>query len=503
MIIDYFWHSEFLVKIKNNSGKEIKILCDSWLSNFVVGDLMGRNPLVTINYSVLEHVDILYISHAHSDHLDPYTLIQLYKNLKDKPLLVIPETLLYLKDLFETYLETKVIILRNKDVFEFEGIKLRGYIFENLEVTNEDDVMSLFISNEKEILYTEVDSLPPETEETWNYIYRIFTEKKYETILYLATRNELEWNLKLLDISDISQRKKFAKEYEEIRKEEIEYSYAKFSENLVDFKDVSQLKGFMRIYIGQWICYPLEVDKSFMNLRLMTLENNVSLDMFYSRQYQKKFFIGSFEAGKSYVIDNGKVISQRLIEYLSSLRFENPKVQLETKAERKYFRWPMANEKRDTQQQTEIFLKLLNERFLPYRLWVSGDNLKNSMLKSWKYTIKIKFWTQEDFVEKYFITSFWSFQFSLYDGKNIYYDEDYWANDIEDFYNGTQELYSNFHHSLEKGKSYRFWTSLWATFLNNDLVLKKFKFHFQRASEWKTADDFVLPIYKKLLWEKK
>ncbi|MDP2396036.1 MAG: hypothetical protein Q8S84_09370 [bacterium] len=52
--------------------------------------------------------------------------------------------------------------------------------------------MTLFVYNDKEIIYAEVDTLPPETQEAQNYIFNTFSAKKYESVFYLATRNELE-----------------------------------------------------------------------------------------------------------------------------------------------------------------------------------------------------------------------------------------------------------------------------------------------------------------------
>ena len=94
--------------------------------------------------------------------------------------------------------------------------------------------------------------------------------------------------------------------------------------------------------------------------------------------------------------------------------------------------------------------------------------------------------------------NFSQFNFIIKDFNNERYDEDYWANDLDDYYNGTQELYSNFHHKLEKWKWYRLWTSLGMNYINNDLLYKKFDFHFNQALEWRTSSDFVLPVYESL-----
>jgi len=52
--------------------------------------------------------------------------------------------------------------------------------------------MTLAISNQKELVYAEVDTLPPNTEEAQNILYDIFTKKDYKNALYISTRNELE-----------------------------------------------------------------------------------------------------------------------------------------------------------------------------------------------------------------------------------------------------------------------------------------------------------------------
>lgn len=500
MIIDYLWHSEFLAILKNKKEEKVTILSDSWLSDYVVGDLMGRNPTFTLNYDILHSVDAIFISHAHCDHLDPYTLIELYKNFKKSPPLLLPETLSFLEEIFIKYLwEIKIIIMKNKEKYEINGVTVRGYIFENENITNEDDVMSLFISNEKEIIYTEVDSIPPSNEETQNYLHKIFTEKNYESVVYLATRNELEWNLRLLDITNVTKRQKFAEEYATSRYEEIECEYSKFR-YWADFKDIYKIKNFTRILIGQWISYPKELNADFLKLRLMTLEKEREMEKEISSLYWYHFPIEYFESGQRYEINHWKVSKIGMVPYLNNFDFQNPETDLNIPLQRRYISWPLNNEWRSKERQKHIIEDVLNNRFLPYRLWNTEDNLKNIILRNEnkKYTISIKFWTKENHKTTYYIIDFRQFRFEAWESKNAYFDEDYWANDIEDFYDGKQELYSNFLHTLKQNTAYRLWTSLWVNFLNNDLAKKKFELHFLRAVAWKNPREFVLNYYKNM-----
>jgi Cft2 family RNA processing exonuclease len=90
-------------------------MSDVWLSNYSFGDMMERNPIIKLDYSRFENVDAIFISHAHVDHFDPYTFIELYKNVINKPVLLIPNTISYLTPLLDKYLpEQKYIILESK-----------------------------------------------------------------------------------------------------------------------------------------------------------------------------------------------------------------------------------------------------------------------------------------------------------------------------------------------------------------------------------------------------
>jgi L-ascorbate metabolism protein UlaG (beta-lactamase superfamily) len=65
------------------------------------------------------------LSHAHTDHIDPYTLVSLFKNLKKKPKILLPETVIILKSLLEKYLNNpEIIILSSKQTIEIRGIKI-------------------------------------------------------------------------------------------------------------------------------------------------------------------------------------------------------------------------------------------------------------------------------------------------------------------------------------------------------------------------------------------
>ena len=499
MKIDYLWHSEFLINIEWKDWDIVKILSDCWLSNYVFWDLMARNPTFKIDYSKFKDIDAIFISHSHSDHFDPYTLVEFNNNLEKLPLLLIPETMEYLVWLIEKYLPNfKYKILKNKQEIDIKWVKIKGLIFENTYITNEDDVMTLFVYNDKEIIYAEVDTLPPETEDAQNYIYSVFNSKKFETAFYLATRNELEWNIKLLDITDENKRKKFISEYTSTRKENIEWDFYKFSEWEVEYSDLTNTKNYCKCLIWQWIVYPKILDKNALKIKVLSLEELVKIEKIIAKKYNKNYDLSYFEAGYSYEIKNWKIMKLDKINYLTDFCFENVPVNISQKFDRYYSNWPLNKQNRNTEEQENIILDLLNNRFLPYQIVNLEDPLKDILLQNKRdYVIKISYLHNWKYNDKFYSYGFWKIKFVEITNSS-YFDEDYYANDLQDFYDWKQELYSNFWHKFTPWKWYRFWTMLWSNFLNNDLVYKKYELHFQLALEWKKVDEYVENIFKSL-----
>lgn len=494
MKIDYLGHSEFVLNIENKNWETVKIMSDSWLSNYAFWDMMQRNPKIKLDYEKIQDLDAIFLSHSHCDHIDPYTLIDIYKAIKPRPLLLIPETIEFLVPLFRKYLEKqKIHILRNKEIFNLKWIELYWIVFENNYLTNEDDVMTLSISNEKELVFVEVDTIPPDTYKAQETLHEIFTRKDYDQTLYLATRNELEWNLKLLDFNNVSERKKFAEEYIEYRKEEINYQYERFENELYWAPDIHNLKSFSKAFIGQWIICPSILSEELQEVKILDLKQELDLEKEISENLWKSFPISYLKAWKSYELKNKQIKEIWEINYIKEINHINKKSNLDLEVFKKDKFAPLNNEKRNTKKQEAIILEILNNKFLPYRMANLEDPLKNIILNTVEknYVVKIRYGNSDEYIEKNYRFDFSKTAFEIEKSEHKNFHEDYWANDLEDFYSWTQELYTNFLHKLDKTKAYRVWTCLWANFLNNDIVYKKFDFHFKRAFLWKNVDNFV------------
>lgn len=127
MLLTPLGHTQCLLDIEGLSGS-VRILIDSWLSDFCVGDMMGREPRIRIDWKTLKP-DIVYISHAHTDHFDPYTLTEIFKVIR--PIILLPETLSYLVDTLNTFLDQpKIILLAHDQPQTISGVSFHGLLWD-------------------------------------------------------------------------------------------------------------------------------------------------------------------------------------------------------------------------------------------------------------------------------------------------------------------------------------------------------------------------------------
>ena len=84
---------------------------------------MERTVKVKLDTEKLKSIDAIYISHAHCDHFDPYTLTEIYKNAN--PTLILPFTLRYLEGIIHEYLPSaEVVWLEPRKPYLVHGIEI-------------------------------------------------------------------------------------------------------------------------------------------------------------------------------------------------------------------------------------------------------------------------------------------------------------------------------------------------------------------------------------------
>jgi len=103
MRITGFGHICFLAEIEPEPGAEpVRLLVDPWLCDVAAGDLMGRYPRVRFSVADLGRLDAIWISHSHTDHLDPGSLGRIWRELDPRPPILLPQSLRFLgRDLLQ------------------------------------------------------------------------------------------------------------------------------------------------------------------------------------------------------------------------------------------------------------------------------------------------------------------------------------------------------------------------------------------------------------------
>ncbi|MDD2693613.1 MAG: MBL fold metallo-hydrolase [Candidatus Gracilibacteria bacterium] len=522
MIITPLGHTEFLVDIANDAGRNIRIMVDGWLSDFSVGDLMERSVKVELDMENIKTVDIIYVSHSHTDHLDPYTLLPIYRNAN--PILLLPYTLAFVVPLIREYIpEIHIEILYPHQAFRYEGIGITGHMFPQNTITNEDDVMMLSIENDRELLFAEIDTLPEEDDlDTQKQLFRILSKKPYETVCYLASRNELPGQLPVLDLP-IKKRKAFRDEYIAGRKEEMYFSYQKGEyEDFANFPNMYEIPNLVRGFIGQGIVYPRRFSLDYARVQIFPLEEIASMESDIARECGYEFPQKALLPGRQYRVENANIETGRKECPIGELIIDREHGNLESTDPRLYAEAPLfPRENLDIDGAKKRIFEVLNTRFLPYWSASAVASLRSALIKNHDgcYRIGLKvsvipgltrnlesitdsgFLPTQEGQEQWII-----FEYSLADvafrevpySSELQVDEDYWLLDIVDFLDGRQELYSNFWHRLDPKKIYRLWMCLGANFCNHDLLLNKYRLHFERAKSGLTVKSFVDEVYNNL-----
>ena len=524
MIITPLWHSEFLVDIANSNGENVRILVDAWLSDYAVGDMMERTVKVRLDREKIQTIDAIYISHSHTDHFDPYTLVEIYwlchreewsdpgqqKGLPNidwiaswprndgnrKPLLLLPFTLEYLVPLIREYLgDIPLEILYPGKSYALKWIEITGYMFPQSTITNEDDVMMIALENDRELLFAEIDTLPEDDDEdVQNALYRILTRKDYETICYLASRNELEWQLPLLD-TPVKRRKSHRAEYIAGRKDAMYAAYQKYEyEDFAGFENIYTIPNLVRGFIGQGIGYPESLSPDFARLQIFPLEEIASMESDIARECGYEFPQRALLPGRQYKAEFGTLEPGRKECPIGILELTHEKWNLETTDVRLYASGPLFPRTLETdtiEHEKKRILEILGTRFLAYWSASPVAPLRDALIKnSGTYRIQcIINNLQLPIIFEYSTALSWFIEVPYREWIQI--DESYWFLDIVDFLDGRQELYSNFWHKLDSKTIYRLWTCIGANFCNNELVLNKYRLHFERARQWLDVNSFV------------
>jgi hypothetical protein len=497
MQITAFGHSCIQLSFQHPDTAEItRILIDPWLSDHATGDSMGRFPRLRFHSAALEPIHAVYLSHAHCDHLDPYTLVRLWRELESPPLLIVPVSLSFLLPLFREYLDNPEIqVLKGHENWTFRGLEFLGFFDIGTEANNEDDVMVLVLTNGTERVLIEADArLSLEHPNFRKFISMLMRRPDLQTSVYLTTENELTGTLESRNCSTIEERENLHEYATYEMLEAVHYLYMPVEDPV----DIWQGERVLRLVHGQGLTAPHELDESWQHILFpVRIADRVDAEREAAEQNGCKHQIGCLTVGHTHTIEAGRIVHRAPAQGLTLLDDEKDRAY---NAHLPFFPQfpcaPLRADSRDTELQRTRILALLNERFLPYLHGIRLPPVLHLLADSGgTYRIRIHYGQAEDDNAKDYVLGFSECRFIEETASQEPEQEAYWANDLEDFLDGRCDEFSIFCRKQFPVEQMRLWSCLSTPLLNSDLVLKRIGLHFERARSGLTPGSYVLERY--------
>lgn len=458
---------------------------------------MGRFPRLRFDVADLGPIHAIYLSHAHCDHLDPYTLVRLWRELDSPPVLLIPVSLTFLLPVFRKYLDSPDIrVLVGHEVTTFRGLDLLGFFDVGYEATNEEDVMVLVVTHGSERVLIEADArLALELPNFRQFISMLMRGPGIESAIYLTTENELTGTMDSRGCTSTEARESVQQYALEEMWEAVNHLYTPVEDPM----DLWQGQEVLRLVHGQGLTAPHELDSRWQRILFpVRVEDRVRAERIVAQKNGCRHRIDSLTVGHVHTVVTGRiehvepapglVLTDREEDRLfdASLPFFPPLV-----------RAPLRPNERNIGTQRARILALLNETFLPYLHGLRQPPVLHLLAThGGVYRIRVHYghtvdedpW---DYLLGYGQSGFVETQASDSEGQ-----EAYWANDLDDFLDGRCDEFSPFCRQQFPVDQMRLWECLATPLLHSDLVFKKVSLHFERASQGLSPGSWVMAMYE-------
>ena len=480
------------------AGREpVRILGDPWLSDYAIGDLMGRFPRVRFRAAELGPVQGIFLSHSHTDHFDPYTLTRLWRELPARPLLILPQSLRYLEKLMREFLTgVEILYLEERKTVGFHGLTLTGFFNPETRPTNEDDVMVLQVESEREIFFSESDAILPFYDpEAREVLSSSLASPDKETVCFLTAKNELEATMSALSARDAADRRQRVDRSLERDSEEIFEMYTPVDDLEAD---LWQNERLVRLVGGQGMCFPQKLESDWNRVLFpLRLEDRVNMEREVAASLGCRHQVEVFTPGHVHRLEAGRLVARERSAAVELLdREEDRHFDPERNVFDDFPVAPLVDEPRNKDRQRERILETLNQRFLPHLISSRSPPVEHLLgANGGEYRIRLRYGTVREWEDEDYRLTFEACRFSATTAGEGEPDEFYCANNIEDFLDGRCDEFSIFCRKPLGARAQRLWSCLGLPYLNNDLVARKLRLHFERAARGESAEDWVLSFY--------
>ncbi len=497
MQITALGHSCVLLDLESDGSHErTRILVDPWLSDHCTGDGMSRFPRLRFEAEALGPIHAVFLSHAHSDHLDPYTLVRLWSELDTPPVLLLPVSLSFLVPLFHEFLDDpEVRVLEPQVPISVRGVELFGVFDIGLAPTNEEDVMVLVVSNGPERVLVEADArlslMMPEFRE---FISMVMREPGVASAVFLTTENELTGTLEGRLCHTAAERQ----EVVDHACNELLESVQELYQPVDDPADLWHGERVLRLVHGQGLTAPHELDTRWQRILFpVRIEDRVREERAVAERRGFAHQIDALAVGCVHTIVGGRVVGLEPLAGLELLDAEEARAfdpQLPFFPELPCA--PLRPGDRDVVRQRARVQALLDERFLPYLHGLRMPPVLHLLAGyGGVYRVRVIYGPHADPTVFDYVLGFGSRGFVEVASQHDEAHEAYWANDLEDFLDGRCDEFSTFCRAQLPATEMRLWACLAMPLLHSDLVHERVRLHFERAREGLTPGSFVMERY--------
>ena len=482
-----------------DSGESTRILIDPWLSDHATGDGMGRFPRLRFEPDALGPVHAVFISHAHSDHLDPYTLLRLWRGLSEPPTLFLPVTLAFLVPVFREYIEDCDIRLLHPHVpVSFRHVDLLGFFDISDAPTNEDDVMVLVVRSASQVALVEADAnLSLEHPELRAFVSSLLTGPGVDSAVFLTTENELEGTLLSKDCTSLDDRHALAEHAMNELLESVQALYEPI-DFPADPDDLWSCGHLLRLVHGQGLAAPHELDPRWQRILFpVRIEHRVREERAAAARAGCAHRIDRLTDGAVHTVVEGRLED---ITPLPGLACLDDEAQRRFDPSLAFFPGlpcaPLRTGPRDVERQRARIEALLNHRFVPF-LHGGRQPPFLHLLSGYggSYCVRVHFGDTAESGAVDYVLGFASRDFIPQPPSDELPQETYWANDLDDFLDGRCDEFSTFCRQAFPEQEIRLQMCLATPLLNSDLVQKRVRLHFERARQGKTPGSYVLPLF--------
>ena len=495
MQITALGHSCLLLSFQHAQTHETtRILVDPWLSDHSTGDAMGRFPRLRFAVEDLGPVDAIFLSHAHCDHLDPYTLVRLWREMASVPTLLIPVSLAFLLPVLRQHLDDPDIrVLEPHTPVAFGGVELFGFFDVGAEATNEDDVMILVVTSGSERVLIEADArLALEMPDFREFISMVMREPGIDSAVYLTTENELTGTMESPHCQTTEDRAALRAYAVDELLEAINHLY----EPVEDPMDLWQGAHVLRLVHGQGLTAPHEQDPRWQRILFpVRVTDRVEEERAVAERSGCQHHIDSLSVGCVHTVVAGRITQREPVSGLVLLDQEADRV---FDAGLPFFPplvcAPLRGDVRNQDAQRTRILALLNERFRPYLHGLRQPPVLHLLAAhGGTYRVRVHYGHHVD-------GAVWDYTLGYGEPRFVEGaatdepQEAYWANDLEDFLDGRCDEFSTFCRQQFPVEQMRLWVCLATPLLNSDLVRKRVSLHFERAISGLSPGSWVMEM---------